>query len=63
MSSESRWFWCGECGFRNHPRINGGDALREAQAKGRAKQTDTAVCEQCGTPNSHPEAVDAEPGL
>lgn len=60
MSSQSSWFWCGVCGFRNHPRLNGKDALEQSRVKG---SEDTAVCEQCGAGNSHPEAKDAEPGV
>jgi len=60
MSTESSWFFCGECGFRNHPRINGGASLKASVVADQA--VDTAVCEQCGAGNSHGEAAAYAPG-
>jgi len=45
MSASSRWWFCGECGFKNHPRL-GQDATK---------------CEQCGADQKHPEATDYTP--
>lgn len=58
MATKSFWFYCGACGFKNHPRINGREALESSRLR---KPADTAVCEQCGEGNSHPEAVEAKP--
>lgn len=45
MTAKTSWFFCGNCGFRNHPRMN----------------QDITKCEQCGAKNDHPEAVDYTP--
>jgi len=36
----SSWFYCGNCGFKNHPR----------------QGQDNTKCEQCGAPRDHPDA-------
>lgn len=61
MPTASQWFYCGSCGFKNHPRLNGKDALAAMKAKSLVPTDDTAVCEQCGAGNSHPDAVEAKP--
>lgn len=72
MSTKSAWFMCGACGFSNHPRANGAEALR---ASGLGEHSEfklrpdgaydkvlvdgaTHVCEQCGAGNDHKEAVE-----
>jgi ribosomal protein L37AE/L43A len=45
MSAKTSWFWCGHCGFKNHPRLN----------------QDNTKCEQCGHANDEAEAVDYTP--
>jgi ribosomal protein L37AE/L43A len=45
MSAKTSWFWCGRCGFKNHPRM--------AQ--------DNTKCEQCGTSNAEIDSVDYTP--
>ena len=46
MSAETSWFYCGHCGFKNHPRLN----------------QDNTKCEQCGSSNEHDQASDYDPG-
>lgn len=46
MTASSSWFYCGACGFKNHPRRN----------------QDNAKCEQCGALNTEKEAADYTPG-
>lgn len=58
MATKSPWFFCGACGFKNHPRVNGTDALK---ASNTATQDDTHVCEQCGEGNSHAAASEYTP--
>lgn len=45
MSAKTKWWYCGECGFANHPR----------------KGQDHSKCEQCGASADELEAVDYEP--
>jgi NADH pyrophosphatase NudC (nudix superfamily) len=45
MTAKSRWWFCGECGFKNHPRL----------------EQDSKKCEQCGAAADHPQAVDYIP--
>jgi NADH pyrophosphatase NudC (nudix superfamily) len=45
MSASTSWWFCGVCGFRNHPRQN----------------QDTKKCEQCGASSSEQAAVDYVP--
>lgn len=47
MGAKTSWFFCGICGFRNHPRID----------------QDNELCEQCGSSREHDEAYDYEPGV
>jgi hypothetical protein len=46
MSAKTPFWICGNCGFKNHPRVN----------------QDSTKCEQCGAPSSHDHAVDYDPG-
>lgn len=46
MTAKTSWFWCGVCGFKNHPRLS----------------QDNAKCEQCGADQADPNAVDYTPG-
>lgn len=44
MGAKTSWWFCGKCGFKNHPRL----------------QSDSTVCEQCGhasQPNPLPVAA------
>ena len=53
MSAKSKWWYCGACGFANHPRDprqHGGD--QEINDK----------CEQCGASREHDDAVDRDAG-
>lgn len=45
MTAKSSWWFCGECGFKNHPRL----------------EQDKKKCEQCGATQDHPQAVDYIP--
>jgi ribosomal protein L37AE/L43A len=45
MSAKTKFFFCGKCGFKNHPRLN----------------QDPTKCEQCGASSDEPEAVDYDP--
>jgi hypothetical protein len=45
VSAKTSWFFCGLCGFKNHPR---------------AKQ-DNAKCEQCGADRDELDAADYDP--
>jgi ribosomal protein L37AE/L43A len=45
MSAKTKFFFCGRCGFKNHPRLN----------------QDTTKCEQCGASADEPEAQDYDP--
>jgi len=45
MPAKSRWWFCGECGFKNHPRL----------------EQDPKKCEQCGAGQDNPQAVDYIP--
>jgi len=45
MSAKSRWWYCGNCGFANHPRA----------------EADHTRCEQCGADQEHDEAIDYVP--
>ena len=49
MTAKSAWWFCGACGFRNHPRLKVHDGI------------DPALCEQCGAARDHPEAKDYVP--
>jgi hypothetical protein len=52
MSAKTKWWYCGSCGFKNHPRdprLHGGnEAINEN-------------CEQCGAPADHLESIDYNP--
>ena len=45
MSAKTSWFFCGICGFKNHPRAH----------------QDNTKCEQCGASSDADEAVDYDP--
>ena len=45
MATKTPWFYCGKCGFRNHPRPN----------------QDNSKCEQCGTSNDDKDAREYDP--
>lgn len=45
MPAKTAYFYCGKCGFRNHPRLN----------------QDPAKCEQCGEDRKNLEAQDYAP--
>jgi len=45
MSASTSWWYCGQCGFRNHPR----------------EKQDVTKCEQCGASQEHKSAVDYVP--
>jgi NADH pyrophosphatase NudC (nudix superfamily) len=45
MSAQTPWWYCGKCGFPNHPRAN----------------QDEKKCEQCGAESSEPNAIDYRP--
>lgn len=42
----TKWWYCGRCGFRNHPRLG----------------QDAKLCEQCGAGQNDPDAKDYDPG-
>ena len=45
MSAKTSWWFCGHCGYKNHPRLN----------------QDPDRCEQCGSSRDHDDAVDYTP--
>lgn len=45
MSAKTKWWYCAECGFANHPR----------------KNQDDSKCEQCGASRDELEAIDYNP--
>jgi len=45
MGAQTSWWYCGVCGFRNHPRM----------------KQDVAKCEQCGGDRADPNASDYVP--
>jgi ribosomal protein L37AE/L43A len=45
VSATTKWWYCGNCGFANHPRLN----------------QDSKLCEQCGASSSDAAAVDYTP--
>lgn len=45
MSAKTKWWYCGKCGFANHPRAG----------------QDNAKCEQCGSSSDEQDAVDYAP--
>ncbi len=45
VGATTMWWYCGICGFANHPR----------------KDQDNTRCEQCGARSSHPAAIDYRP--
>ncbi len=59
MAASTKWWLCGQCGFQNHPRGAMANSLGTVSAGSRH---DNAKCEQCGAPNSDPDAVDYSPG-
>lgn len=63
MGAKTAWFWCGKCGFKNHPRPIAAAPVYVQAADGRFDLVagDT-LCEQCGTPNSHDSSSDYNPG-
>jgi ribosomal protein S27AE len=54
MSASTSWWYCGSCGFKNHPRI-------ERDEKGVSRPVDFSKCEQCGGSADHKESVDYTP--
>jgi hypothetical protein len=54
MSATTSWWYCGSCGFKNHPRM----AFNE---KSQPVDVDPTLCEQCGASQQHPEAIDYKP--
>jgi hypothetical protein len=52
MSAKTRWWYCGECGFKNHPRP---PAARAGDPDPNDK------CEQCGNARDRDDALDYSP--
>lgn len=62
MSAKTTFFYCGACGFKNHPRPAAA-ATYVPDGKGKFDLVPGDVkCEQCGTMNTHPAASDYTPG-
>ncbi len=64
MPAHTPWFDCGECGFRNKPRVNAQAAKAASPRLNDAEKKDDAVyvCEQCGAPNDIQFAADYKAG-
>jgi len=45
VGAKTSWFFCGKCGFKNHPRMG----------------QDNTKCEQCGASQEEIEATDYDP--
>lgn len=45
MTAQTSWWYCGKCGFANHPRMN----------------QDSTKCEQCGASAKELDAIDYTP--
>jgi hypothetical protein len=41
MTARTSWWYCGQCGFKNHPRV-------ERDDRGTPRPVDFTKCEQCG---------------
>jgi hypothetical protein len=54
VSAKTNWWYCGMCGFANHPRV-------ERDEKGQSREVDYSKCEQCGRSRDLPEAKDYQP--
>jgi hypothetical protein len=53
VSAKTKYYICGVCGFRNHPRH---------PLAGRPDiPTDDTKCEQCGTARDHDDSTDYTP--
>jgi hypothetical protein len=57
VPAKTKWWLCGNCAFENHPRGQKQNSLNINSG-----QHDNELCEQCGAPSSHPDAVDYTPG-
>jgi hypothetical protein len=61
MTAKTTWFYCGKCGFKNHPRPAAAPVYVQAD-DGRFDLVEgSLLCEQCGTENTHPASVDYTP--
>jgi ribosomal protein S27AE len=61
MGASSSWFYCGKCGFANHPRPQA-QPIYVQGADGRYDLVDgNEKCEQCGEHRKHPATVDYTP--
>jgi rubredoxin len=61
VSAKTSFFVCGRCGFLNHPRQAPVAYKERPDGLYEAVRGDL-LCEQCGAPNAHPDAVDYTPG-
>lgn len=59
MSAETKWWACGVCGFRNHPR---GQLANSLDKIAQGTIADNSKCEQCGGSVEDENAVDYTPG-
>lgn len=64
MSATTSWFFCGKCGFKNHPRPAAAPSYQPHPTVPGAYIliVGDSLCEQCGTPHDDPRAVDYTPG-
>lgn len=53
MSAQTKWWFCGQCGFKNHPRGPANGSSSEELAK---------KCEQCGAGRDDENATDYKAG-
>jgi hypothetical protein len=54
MSAKTAWFYCGHCGFKNHPRV-------ERDERGQPREVDQTKCEQCGAAQDEADSYDYRP--
>lgn len=58
MSAKTKWWYCGECGFPNHPR---GQVKNSVGTWNGPPVHDNTKCEECGASADHDDARDREP--
>ena len=61
MTAKTKWWYCGKCGFANHPRPAAAPVYRAREDGLFELVTGEQNCEQCGSPASDAAAIDYAP--
>lgn len=61
MTASTKWFICGRCGFKNHPRLAAAPSFVQAKDGRWDRVEGDTLCEQCGAANSDELSEDYQP--